>query len=300
MNFRQRRDIRFGLFELPFSNRRVLGRFVIRREQVSESLKDVISVLVQCWYLLLELLELGQGQLAVDRCPAKSSRMDRRELFDEPLDELGRVDTVRTSKPLAELIDIRDIGKHIGKDAVLDAVDPGLLDGIPDNRLPIEQIRIELGRQIGRFVFLWSRVGSIDSESALKVFDRGVGVRCVLKQRLARFHALRQIAGFMFRYPFSQQASGLGNTPLVLGMKNLEEKIFRRVGNKLPEGLRTLFTQGKAFEKPQRLSGRGSLNPLGLHLSHLRRKAQQEKTDEDEDWLHIGTKSGFEVSSTRV
>jgi hypothetical protein len=42
------------------------------------------------------------------------------------------------------------------------------------------------------------------------------------------------------------------------------------------------------------------LNPLGLHLSHLRRKAQQEKTDEDEDWLHIGTKSGFEVSSTRV
>ena len=242
VNFRERRDIRFGLFELPFSNRRVLGRFVVRREQVSESLKDVISVLVQCWYLLLELLELGQGQLAVDRCPAKSSRMDRRELFDEPLDELRRVDTVRASKPLAELIVIRDIGKHIGQNAVLDAVDPGLLDGIPDNRLPIEQIRIELGRQIGRFVFLWSRVGSIDSESALKVFDRGVGVRCVLKQRLARFHALRQFAGFVFRFPLSQQASGLGDTPLVLGMKNLEEKIFRGVGNQLPEGLRTLFT----------------------------------------------------------
>ena len=174
---------------------------------------------------------------------------------------------MRTSKPFAKLIDIRDIGKHIGQDTVLDHVDPGLLDRIPDNRLPIDQIRIELGRQFGSFVFPRSRVGSIDSESALKVFDRGFGVRCILKQRLASLHASRQIVRFVFRYPFSQQASGLGNTSFVLGVKDLEEKVFRSVGNKLFEGLRTLFTQGKAFEKTQRLGGRGRLYPLSLGIS---------------------------------
>ena len=38
VNFRERDGIRFGLFKLPFSNCGVLERFIIRREQVSESL----------------------------------------------------------------------------------------------------------------------------------------------------------------------------------------------------------------------------------------------------------------------
>ena len=175
--------------------------------------------------------------------------MDRREFFDEPLDKFRGVDPVRASKPLAKLIDVRDIGKHVGQDTILDRVDPGLLDRISDNRLPIDQIRIELGRQFGSFVFPRSWVGGVDSEGTLKILDRSIGVRRILKQRLASLHASRQIVRFVFRYPFSQQASGLGNTPFVLGVKDLEEKVFRSVGNKLFEGLRTLFTQGKAFEE---------------------------------------------------
>ena len=210
---------------------------------------------------------MGQCQFAVDRCPTKSSRVDRREFFDEPLDKFRGVDPVRASKPLAKLIDVRDIGKHVGQDTVLDRVDPGLLDRISDNRLPIDQIRIELGRQFGSFVFPRSRVGGVDSEGTLKVLDRRIGVRRILKQRLASLHASRQIVRFVFRYPFSQQASGLGNTSFVLGVKDLEEKVFRSVGNKLFEGLRTLFTQGKAFEESQRLGGRGRLYPLSLRIA---------------------------------
>ena len=231
VNFGEGQDKRFGLIELPSLDCRVLERLIIRREQVPENFQNIVGVLVERGDTLLEFLQLGKRQFAMDRSPAKTLRVDGREFFDHAVDEFRRVDPVGSVEPFPQLVDVWDIRKCIGQDALFDHIDPLLLDRVLDNLFPIQQARIEFRRQLGSFVFLRSRVGAGDLELALQVFDRRVGIRRVFEDRLAGLHTAGQVVLAMFCDPFIQQASGLGNPSLVLGVKGLEEKILRGVGD---------------------------------------------------------------------
>ena len=248
----------------------------------------------------MKFLELGQRQFAMDRSPAKTPRVDGSEFFDHAVDEFRRVDPVGSVKPFPQLVDVWDIRKCIGQDALFDHIDPLLLDRVLDNLVPIQQARIEFGCQLGRFVFLRSRVGAGDLEFALQVFDRRVGIRGVFEDRLAGLHTARQVVLAMFCDPFIQQAPGLGNPSLILGVEGLEEKIVRGVGDQLGEGFLTLVAQGESLEETQRFGERRGLARLSLEFRGRAGKGHDEETGEKKNRLHNCAYGWIEVLNRGV
>jgi len=236
-----------------------------------EDFHNIVAVLIEGRDSLLKFLKLLEGQFAVDRCPSKPARMDRRELFDHAINEFGSIDPVGTREPFAKLVDISNIDERIAQDTVFERIDPLRLDGVLKDFLPIQKVWIEFCIQLSSLVLFRSGMGCGDLEFALQKFRCRIGVRRVFKDRLPCLHSLGQIVRPVLGNPLIEQRASLGHASFVLRVQDVKEVVVGCVGDEFSQRLLALVAQSEAFEEAKGFGYTRNRSRLGLDFPTLDR-----------------------------